>query len=112
MIGQIKKDNGKTNIFPFIIQKIKEDIEKDTSIDDITKRQLTTELYLLEKIDGHCEIPEIGRTIDQVKNDIDNYTCTFLSPSELKMVLSSNTILEELKTLQKTLNNIFENKTI
>lgn len=110
MIGQVKKDNGKTNIFPFIIQRIYNDLETDTTIDSITKRKLKTELYLLEKINGYCDIPEIGRTIDQVKDDIDNYICTFLSPFELKMALSSNDILNELQKLRTMLNTIFENE--
>ena len=108
MIGQIKRDDGTTNIFPFIIQRIQQDLESDTEMDGMVRRKLETELSLLEKIDGYCNIPEIGRTIEQVKEDIDKYTCTFLTPAEFRLSLLSNDILDHLQQLRKILNVIFE----
>lgn len=111
MIGQIKRDNGTTDIFPFIIQRIQYDLKFDTEMDSIIRRKLETELSLLEKIDGYCDVPEIGRTIDQVKEDIDKYKCTFLTPTEFRLSLLSNDILDQLQQLRKILNNIFEEET-
>ena len=111
MIGQIERDDGTTNIFPFIIQRIQQDLESDTEMDGIVRRKLETELSLLEKIDGYCNIPEIGRTIEQVKEDIDKYTCTFLTPAEFRLSLLSNDILDQLQQLRKILNDIFEKET-
>lgn len=111
MIGQIERDDGTTNIFPFIIQRIQQDLESDTEMDGMVRRKLETELSLLEKIDGYCNIPEIGRTIDQVKEDIDKYTCTFLTPTEFRLSLLSNDILDQLQQLRKILNDIFEKET-
>ena len=111
MIGQIERDDGTTNIFPFIIQRIQQDLESDTEMDGMVRRKLETELSLLEKIDGYCNIPEIGRTIDQVKEDIDKYKCTFLTPTEFRLSLLSNDILVQLQQLRKILNNIFEKET-
>lgn len=111
MIGQIKRDDGTTNIFPFIIQRIQQDLESDTEMDGMVRRKLETELSLLEKIDGYCNVPEIGRTIDQVKEDIDKYTCTFLTPIEFRLSLLSNDILDQLQQLRKILNDIFEKET-
>lgn len=111
MIGQIKRDDGTTNIFPFIIQRIQYDLKFDTEMDSIIRRKLETELSLLEKIDGYCNVPEIGRTIDQVKEDIDKYKCTFLTPTESRLSLLSNDILVKLQQLRKILNNIFEEET-
>ena len=111
MIGQIERDDGATNIFPFIIQRIQQDLESDTEMDGMVRRKLETELSLLEKIDGYCNIPEIGRTIDQVKEDIDKYTCTFLTPIEFRLSLLSNDILDQLQQLRKILNDIFEKET-
>lgn len=111
MIGQIKRDNGTTNIFPFIIQRIQYDLKFDTEMDNIIRRKLETELSLLEKIDGYCNVPEIGRTIEQVKEDIDKYTCTFLTPTEFILLLWSSDILVQLQQLRKILNNIFEKET-
>lgn len=111
MIGQIKRDDGTTDIFPFIIQRIQYDLKFDTEMDSIIRRKLETELSLLEKIDGYCNVPEIGRTIDQVKEDIDKYKCTFLTPTEFKLSLLSNDILVQLQQLRKILNNIFEEET-
>ena len=108
MIGQIERDDGTTNIFPFIIQRIQQDLDSDTEMNSMVRRKLETELSLLEKIDGHCNIPEIGRTIDQVKEDIDKYTCTFLTPTEFILSLWSNDILDQLQQIRKMLNNIFE----
>lgn len=108
MIGQIERDDGTTNIFPFIIQRIQQDLDSDTEMDSMVRRKLETELSLLEKIDGYCNIPEIGRTIDQVKEDIDKYTCTFLTPTEFILSLWSNDILGQLQQIRKILNNIFE----
>lgn len=108
MIGQIKRDDGTTDIFPFIIQRIQYDLKFDTEMDSIIRRKLETELSLLEKIDGYCNVPEIGRTIEQVKEDIDKYTCTFLTPTEFRLSLLSNDILVQLQQLRKILNNIFE----
>lgn len=111
MIGQIKRDDGTTYIFPFIIQRIQYDLKFDTEMDSIIRRKLETELSLLEKIDGYCNVPEIGRTIEQVKEDIDKYTCTFLTPTEFRLSLLSNDILVQLQQLRKILNNIFEEET-
>ena len=111
MIGQIERDDGTTNIFPFIIQRIQQDLESDTEMDGMVRRKLETELSLLEKIDGYCDVPEIGRTIDQVKEDIDKYKCTFLTPTEFRLSLLSNDILDQLQQLRKILNNIFEKET-
>lgn len=111
MIGQIKRDDGTTNIFPFIIQRIQQDLESDTEMDGMVRRKLETELSLLEKIDGYCDVPEIGRTIDQVKEDIDKYKCTFLTTTEFRLSLLSNDILDQLQQLRKILNNIFEKET-
>ena len=111
MIGQIKRDNGTTDIFPFIIQRIQYDLKFDTEMDSIIRRKLETELSLLEKIDGYCNVPEIGRTIEQVKEDIDKYKCTFLTPTEFRLSLLSNDILDQLQQLRKILNNIFEKET-
>lgn len=111
MIGQIKRDDGTTNIFPFIIQRIQQDLESDTEMDGMVRRKLETELSLLEKIDGYCNIPEIGRTIEQVKEDIDKYTCTFLTPAEFILSLWSSDILVQLQQLRKILNYIFEKET-
>lgn len=111
MIGQIKRDDGTTDIFPFIIQRIQYDLKFDTEMDSIIRRKLETELSLLEKIDGYCNVPEIGRTIDQVKEDIDKYKCTFLTPTEFRLSLLSNDILDQLQQLRKILNNIFEEET-
>ena len=111
MIGQIERDDGTTNIFPFIIQRIQQDLESDTEMDGMVRRKLETELNLLEKIDGYCNVPEIGRTVDQVKEDIDKYKCTFLTPTEFKLSLLSNDILVQLQQLRKILNNIFEEET-
>lgn len=111
MIGQIKRDDGTTDIFPFIIQRIQYDLKFDTEMDSIIRRKLETELSLLEKIDGYCNVPEIGRTIDQVKEDIDKYKCTFLTPTEFRLSLLSNDILVQLQQLRKILNNIFEKET-
>ena len=111
MIGQIERDDGTTNIFPFIIQRIQQDLESDTEMDGMVRRKLETELSLLEKIDGYCNIPEIGRTIEQVKEDIDKYTCTFLTPAEFRLSLLSNDILDHLQQLRKILNDIFEKET-
>lgn len=108
MTGQIERDDGTTNIFPFIIQRIQQDLESDTEMDSIIRRKLETELCLLEKIDGYCDVPEMGRTIDQVKEDINKYTCTFLNPAEFTLSLYSNDILVQLQQLRKILNNIFE----
>lgn len=108
MIGQIERDDGTTNIFPFIIQRIQQDLDSDTEMDSMVRRKIETELSLLEKIDGYCNIPEIGRTIDQVKEDIDKYTCTFLTPTEFILSLWSNDILGQLQQIRKILNNIFE----
>ena len=108
MIGQIERDDDTTNIFPFIIQRIQQDLESDTEMDSIVRRKLETELCLLEKIDGYCDVPEIGRTIDQVKEDINKYICTFLNPAEFTLSLCSNDILVQLQQLRKILNNIFE----
>lgn len=108
MIGQIERDDGTTNIFPFIIQRIQQDLDSDTEMNSMVRRKLETELSLLEKIDGYCNIPEIGRTIDQVKEDIDKYTCTFLTPTEFILSLWSNDILGQLQQIRKILNNIFE----
>ena len=108
MIGQIERDDGTTNIFPFIIQRIQQDLDSDTEMDSMVRRKIETELSLLEKIDGYCNIPEIGRTIDQVKEDIDKYTCTFLTPTEFILSLWSNDILDQLQQIRKMLNNIFE----
>ena len=108
MIGQIERDDGTTNIFPFIIQRIQQDLDSDTEMDSMVRRKIETELSLLEKIDGYCNIPEIGRTIDQVKEDIDKYTCTFLTPTEFILSLWSNDILDQLQQIRKILNNIFE----
>lgn len=108
MIGQIERDDGTTNIFPFIIQRIQQDLESDIEMDSIVRRKLETELSLLEKINGYCDIPEIGRTIDQVKEDIDKYTCTFLNPVEFRLSAWSNDILVQLQQLRKILNVIFE----
>ena len=108
MIGQIERDDGTTNIFPFIIQRIQQDLDSDTEMDSMVRRKLETELSLLEKIDGYCNVPEIGRTIDQVKEDIDKYTCTFLTPTEFILSLWSNDILDQLQQIRKILNNIFE----
>ena len=111
MIGQIERDDGTTNIFPFIIQRIQQDLESDTEMDGMVRRKLETELSLLEKIDGYCNIPEIGRTIDQVKENIDKYKCTFLTPTEFRLSLLSNDILDQLQQLRKILNDIFEKET-
>lgn len=111
MIGQIERDDGTTNIFPFIIQRIQQDLESDTEMDGMVRRKLETELSLLEKIDGYCNIPEIGRTIEQVKEDIDKYTCTFLTPAEFILSLWSSDILVQLQQLRKILNYIFEKET-
>ena len=111
MIGQIKRDNGTTDIFPFIIQRIQQDLESDIEMNSMVRRKLETELSLLEKIDGYCNVPEIGRTIEQVKEDIDKYTCTFLTPTEFRLSLLSNDILDQLQQLRKILNNIFEKET-
>lgn len=111
MIGQIERDDGTTNIFPFIIQRIQYDLKLDTKMDSIIRRKLETELSLLEKIDGYCNVPEIGRTIDQIKEDIDKYKCTFLTPTEFRLSLLSNDILVQLQQLRKILNNIFEEET-
>ena len=111
MIGQIERDDGTTNIFPFIIQRIQQDLEFDTEMDGMVRRKLETELSLLEKIDGYCNIPEIGRTIDQVKENIDKYKCTFLTPTEFRLSLLSNDILDQLQQLRKILNDIFEKET-
>ena len=111
MIGQIERDDGTTDIFPFIIQRIQYDLKFDTEMDSIIRRKLETELSLLEKIDGYCNVPEIGRTIDQVKEDIDKYKCTFLTPTEFRLSLLSNDILVQLQQLRKILNNIFEKET-
>lgn len=111
MIGQIERDDGTTDIFPFIIQRIQYDLKFDTEMDSIIRRKLETELSLLEKIDGYCNVPEIGRTIDQVKKDIDKYKCTFLTPTEFRLSLLSNDILVQLQQLRKILNNIFEKET-
>ena len=111
MIGQIERDDGTTNIFPFIIQRIQQDLESDTEMDGMVRRKLETELSLLEKIDGYCNIPEIGRTIDQVKENIDKYKCTFLTPTEFRLSLLSNDILVQLQQLRKILNDIFEKET-
>ena len=111
MIGQIERDDGTTYIFPFIIQRIQYDLKFDTEMDSIIRRKLETELSLLEKIDGYCNVPEIGRTIEQVKEDIDKYTCTFLTPTEFRLSLLSNDILVQLQQLRKILNNIFEEET-
>lgn len=111
MIGQIERDDGTTNIFPFIIQRIQYDLKFDTEMDSIIRRKLETELSLLEKIDGYCNVPEIGRTIDQIKEDIDKYKCTFLTPTEFRLSLLSNDILVQLQQLRKILNNIFEKET-
>lgn len=111
MIGQIKRDNGTTDIFPFIIQRIQQDLESDIEMNSMVRRKLETELSLLEKIDGYCNVPEIGRTIEQVKEDIDKYTCTFLTPTEFRLSLLSNDILDQLQQLRKILNNIFEEET-
>lgn len=108
MIGQIERDDGTTNIFPFIIQRIQQDLDSDTEMDSMVRRKLETELSLLEKIDGYCNVPEIGRTIDQVKEDIDKYTCTFLTPTEFILSLWSGDILDQLQQIRKMLNNIFE----
>lgn len=108
MIGQIERDDGTTNIFPFIIQRIQQDLDSDTDMDSMVRRKIETELSLLEKIDGYCNIPEIGRTIDQVKEDIDKYTCTFLTPTEFILSLWSSDILDQLQQIRKILNNIFE----
>lgn len=108
MIGQIERDDGTTNIFPFIIQRIQQDLDSDTEMDSMVRRKIETELSLLEKIDGYCNIPEIGRTIDQVKEDIDKYTCTFLTPTEFILSLWSSDILDQLQQIRKILNNIFE----
>lgn len=108
MIGQIERDDGTTNIFPFIIQRIQQDLDSDTEMDSMVRRKLETELCLLEKIDGYCNVPEIGRTIDQVKEDIDKYTCTFLTPTEFILSLWSGDILDQLQQIRKMLNNIFE----
>lgn len=108
MIGQIERDDGTTNIFPFIIQRIQQDLDSDTEMNSMVRRKLETELSLLEKIDGYCNIPEIGRTIDQVKEDIDKYTCTFLTPTEFILSLWSSDILDQLQQIRKILNNIFE----
>lgn len=108
MIGQIERDDGTTNIFPFIIQRIQQDLDSDTEMDSMVRRKIETELCLLEKIDGYCNIPEIGRTIDQVKEDIDKYTCTFLTPTEFILSLWSGDILDQLQQIRKMLNNIFE----
>ena len=111
MIGQIKRDDGTTNIFPFIIQRIQQDLESDIEMNSMVRRKLETELSLLEKIDGYCNVPEIGRTIDQVKENIDKYKCTFLTPIEFRLSLLSNDILDQLQQLRKILNNIFEKET-
>lgn len=111
MIGQIERDDGTTNIFPFIIQRIQQDLESDTEMDGMVRRKLETELSLLEKIDGYCNVPEIGRTIEQVKEDIDKYTCTFLTPAEFILSLWSSDILVQLQQLRKILNYIFEKET-
>ena len=111
MIGQIKRDDGTTDIFPFIIQRIQQDLESDIEMNSMVRRKLETELSLLEKIDGYCNVPEIGRTIEQVKEDIDKYTCTFLTPTEFRLSLLSNDILDQLQQLRKILNNIFEEET-
>ena len=108
MIGQIERDDGTTNIFPFIIQRIQQDLDSDTEMNSMVRRKIETELSLLEKIDGYCNVPEIGRTIDQVKEDIDKYTCTFLTPTEFILSLWSNDILDQLQQIRKMLNNIFE----
>lgn len=108
MIGQIERDDRTTNIFPFIIQRIQQDLDSDTEMNSMVRRKLETELSLLEKIDGYCNIPEIGRTIDQVKEDIDKYTCTFLTPTEFILSLWSSDILDQLQQIRKILNNIFE----
>lgn len=111
MIGQIERDDGTTNIFPFIMQRIQQDLESDIEMNSMVRRKLETELCLLEKIDGYCNVPEIGRTIEQVKEDIDKYTCTFLTPTEFRLSLLSNDILVQLQQLRKILNNIFEEET-
>lgn len=111
MIGQIKRDDGTTNIFPFIIQRIQQDLESDIEMNSMVRKKLETELSLLEKIDGYCNVPEIGRTIDQVKEDIDKYKCTFLTPTEFRLSLLSNDILDQLQQLRKILNDIFEKET-
>lgn len=111
MIGQIEREDGTTNIFPFIIQRIQQDLESDTEMDGMVRRKLETELSLLEKIDRYCNIPEIGRTIDQVKENIDKYKCTFLTPTEFRLSLLSNDILDQLQQLRKILNDIFEKET-
>ena len=108
MIGQIERDDGTTNIFPFIIQRIQQDLDSDTEMDSMVRRKIETELSLLEKIDGYCNIAEIGRIIDQVKEDIDKYTCTFLTPTEFILSLWSSDILDQLQQIRKILNNIFE----
>ena len=47
MIGQIERDDGTTNIFPFIIQRIQQDLDSDTEMDSMVRRKLETELSLL-----------------------------------------------------------------
>ena len=93
------------------MQRIQQDLESDIEMNSMVRRKLETELCLLEKIDGYCNVPEIGRIIEQVKEDIDKYTCTFSTPTEFRLSLLSNDILVQLQQLRKILNNIFEEET-
>lgn len=105
MIGEIKRSDGTTNIFPFTIQKIEEILESDKDIKDIDRRLLETELAMLKKIDGVCDVPEMGRTVEEVKDDIDKYKCIFLSPYQYKLFMQ---MMTKIKNIRDTLNNIFD----
>lgn len=111
MIGEIKRSDGTTNIFPFIIQKIEEILESDKDIKDIDRRLLETELAMLKKIDGVCDIPEIGRTVEEVKDDIEKYRCIFLSPYQYKLFMRSSEMITKIKNIRDTLNDIFDEET-
>ena len=110
MIGEIKRSDGTTNIFPFIIQKIKEVLEND-DIKDIDRRHLETELAMLKRIDGICNIPEIGRTVEEVRDDINKYKCIFLSPYQYKLFMRSSEMITKIKNIRDTLNDIFDEET-
>ena len=46
---------------------------------------------MLKKINGVCDVPEIGRTVEEVKDDIDKYRCIFLSPYQYKLFMQMMT---------------------
>lgn len=108
MIGQINRPDGTINIFPFTIQKIEEILESDKDIKDIDRRLLETELVMLKKINGVCDVPEIGRTVEEVKDDIDKYRCILLSPYQYKLFMQ---MMTKIKNIRDTLNNIFDEET-